>query len=143
MKFVGFLDAKKAIRFYDPAKRTVRELQNFAFRDEEVLSVLSDVPGLCFEGELDDADTADALPNPEEEQIDDQPEEKDEAPVLLYFFYLISSLAITANLVLYYLTPSLHLVLFLSCHITLHIPLKLISSFTAQPCLLLLECQAQ
>ena len=35
MKFVGFLDAKRAIRFYDPAKRSIRESRNFAFGDED------------------------------------------------------------------------------------------------------------
>ena len=81
MKFVGFLDAKKAIRFYDPAKRTVRESRNFTFGDEVPTTIATDVPGLRFEGEWDDADDADASPNPEKARIDDQRETAVEVPL--------------------------------------------------------------
>ena len=76
MKFVGFLDAKKAIRFYDPTKRSIRDSRNFTFGDEiqETVSTI-EVPGLRFEGERDAA----ASPNPEEPNAnDDQPEEPKE-----------------------------------------------------------------
>ena len=77
MKFIGFLDAKKAIRFYDPAKRSIRESRNFTFGDEVQETVATvEVPGLQFEGERDAA----ASPNPE--QPDDNQPEKPKEPTL-------------------------------------------------------------
>ena len=80
MKFVGFLDAKKAIRFYDPSKRSVRDSRNFTFGDEALEPVNTTVvPGLRFEGERDD----DASPNPETTRDDnnDQPEKPQEVTI--------------------------------------------------------------
>ena len=64
MKFVGFLDSKKAIRFYDPAKRTLHESMNFTFGDE-VLETPgpAELPGLQIEGEREET----ASSNPEDD----------------------------------------------------------------------------
>ena len=74
MKFVGFLDVKKAIRFYNPVKRSVHESRNFSFGDvlQEAVSTIK-VPGLRFKGKRDAA----TLPNPKEPD-DDQPEKPKE-----------------------------------------------------------------
>ena len=54
MKVVGFLDAKKVVKFYNPAKQTVHESRNFTFRDEvQEAPVTAEVPGSRIEGESD------------------------------------------------------------------------------------------
>jgi hypothetical protein len=54
MKFVGFADSQKAIRFYDPTKRTIRVSRNFVFNEDKEIHVVgnvSELPGLQSEGE--------------------------------------------------------------------------------------------
>ena len=76
MKFMGFLDGKRAIRFYDPTKRSVRESRNYTFGDEvRGAPDVVEVPGLQSEGERDD----DVPPKPEMTRSDDdQPDQPKE-----------------------------------------------------------------
>ena len=51
---MGFLDGQKAIRYYDPTKRTIRISRNVAFNENEEpqeLKIITELPGLQFEGE--------------------------------------------------------------------------------------------
>ena len=73
MKFVGFLDTKKAIRFYDPTKQSVCKSRNFQFVDEVLETAdTADILGLRFEREVDAA--ASSNPEQTQDQEDDQPE---------------------------------------------------------------------
>jgi hypothetical protein len=54
MRFVGFADEQRAIRFYDQSKRTIRVSRNVVFNendDLQTVNVTSDLPGLQLEGE--------------------------------------------------------------------------------------------
>jgi hypothetical protein len=56
MKLMGFLDSQKAIRYYDPTKRTIRVSRNVAFNendDLEEISIITNLPGFQSEGELE------------------------------------------------------------------------------------------
>ena len=78
MKFVGFLEAKKAIKVYDPMKRTVRESRNFTFGDEvQETPETTEVLGLRIEGENEEI-----VSQPEDNHVsDDQREEEIEVPL--------------------------------------------------------------
>ena len=86
MKFMGFLDGQKAIRYYDPTKRTIRVSRNVTFDENEEpreLQINTDLPGLQLEGEqVINGD----LPNPktapttaEQTKPDSEPQTKPEA----------------------------------------------------------------
>jgi transposase InsO family protein len=54
MKFMGFVDGAKAIRYYDPSTRTIKISRNIAFNENEEPKEISstiDLPGLQSEGE--------------------------------------------------------------------------------------------
>jgi Reverse transcriptase (RNA-dependent DNA polymerase) len=73
MKFVGFADSQKAIRFYDPTKRTIHVSRNFVFNEDEEIQEaveVSSLPGLQLEGETgSDGD----LQTPAPEVLDSRP----------------------------------------------------------------------
>jgi hypothetical protein len=57
MKFMGFLDGSKAIRYYDPSKRTIRVSRNVTFNENEEPSeipIVTNLPGLTIEGEQEE-----------------------------------------------------------------------------------------
>jgi hypothetical protein len=61
MKFMGFLDGAKAIRFYDPSKRTIRVSRNVTFNENEEPSeipIITNLPGLTIEGEQEENDNS-------------------------------------------------------------------------------------
>src|SRR5579859_4810537 len=57
MKFMGFVDGAKAIRYYDPSARTIKISRNVIFNENEEpkeLSSMVELPGLQFEGEQEE-----------------------------------------------------------------------------------------
>ena len=71
MKFMGFLDGQKAIRYYDPSKHTIHVSQNVTFNEDEEpreLEIITDILGLQLEGEqVTDSD----LQNPKSAEPDE------------------------------------------------------------------------
>ena len=53
MKFMGFMDGSKSIRYYDPTNRNVKVSRNFAFNENDDLKELEivEIPGMRSEGE--------------------------------------------------------------------------------------------
>jgi hypothetical protein len=71
MKFMGFLDGQKAIRYYNPSKRTIRVSRNVTFNEDEEphqFEIITDIPGLQLEGEhkLDEDNGESQIPKPTE-----------------------------------------------------------------------------
>ena len=69
MKFVGFLDSQKSVRYFDAAKGTIRVSRNFRFSDrpmiEEETTEIPEIPSLQFEGEQE-PDGESQTPEPSE-----------------------------------------------------------------------------
>jgi hypothetical protein len=53
MVFVGFSEAQKAVRYHDPAKRSVRISRNYVFNENETINAESDLPGAQPKGAKD------------------------------------------------------------------------------------------
>jgi Reverse transcriptase (RNA-dependent DNA polymerase) len=69
MKFTGFMDGSKSIRYYDAATRSIKISRNFAFNENDELQELeiyTEVPGLQAEGEQE---LSDDFANPETPNI--------------------------------------------------------------------------
>jgi hypothetical protein len=59
MKFTGFMDGSKSIRYYDAATRSIKMSRNFAFNENDELrelEIYTEVPGLQAEGETEPSD---------------------------------------------------------------------------------------